>query len=188
MKAQNLKTIIIASPVQRELNSTIVPNLGFLFSKQLHHTTLVVDCNIKNPSYHNLFGIKLNPGLANLIEESSLDLAQKIDVDLYALSAGSSTINPNTLIEKLNINELFREIKNDYEVVLFDCTNIKNFNELIRLSQYADGVIIVVNEGRDRKLVVKSAIAPLKLNKVNIIGGVMNNRTFRIPEVIYKRI
>lgn len=81
-----------------------------------------------------------------------------------------------------------KKIKEDYEVVLLDCTNIKNFNDIIILSTHVDGVIIVVNEGRDRKQVVKSAIAPLKINKTNIIGGVLNNRTFKIPEVIYKRI
>ncbi len=189
MKTQNLKTIIIASPIQRELNSPIVPNLGYIFSQLLHHKTLMVDCNLRNPVYQNLLGIKSEPGLANLIEGgSTLNIIQKIDTDLDAVSVGSTTMNPLTLMDKFNINETLKEVKNNYDVVLLDCTNIKNFNDIIMLSPHTDGVIIVVNEGRDRKQVVKSAISPLKFNKANIIGGVLNNRTFKIPEVIYRRI
>ncbi len=33
MKTQNLKTVIIASPLQRENNFTIVPNLGYIIFK-----------------------------------------------------------------------------------------------------------------------------------------------------------
>lgn len=189
LKTQNLKTILIASPLQRELNFTIVPNIGYIFSKLLHHKTLIVDCNLRNPIYQNLLGVEMNIGLANLIENGiSTNLIQKLDTDFDVIAAGSTQMNPVALMDKFNINEIFSEIKSDYEVILLDCTNIKNFSELIMISSYADGVVIVVNEGRDRKHVVISEIAPLKFNKVNIIGGILNNRTFKIPEVIYKRI
>lgn len=189
MKTQKLKTILIASPMQRELNATIVPNLGYIFSQVLHHKTLIVDCNLRNPVYHTLLGIKAEPGLANLINnENSVNIMQKLDTDFDVISAGNTTMNPVTLMDKLNINEIFENINSNYEVVLIDCTNIKNFNDIVMLSPHVDGVIIVVNEGHDRKQVVKSAIEPLKINKANIIGGILNNRTFKIPEVIYKRI
>ena len=189
IKTLNLKTILIASPVQRELNATIVPNLGYIFSQLLHHKTLIIDCNLRNPVYDRLLGIKSTPGLANLIEGgNSLSLTQKIDTDLDVISSGISTMNPLTLMDKFNINETLKDIKDDFEIVLLDCTNIKNFNDIVMLAPHADGVIIVVNEGLDRKQVVKSSISPLRLNKANIIGGVLNNRTFKIPEVIYKRI
>ncbi len=163
--------------------------MDILFSKLLHHKTLIIDCNLRNPVYHNLLGIKPEPGLANLINNEEIsNIAQKIDIDLEAISAGQSTMNPVALMERLNINEILIEIKNDYEIILLDCTNIKNFNDIVMLSPHVDGVIIVVNEGYDRKQAVKSVLAPLKLNKANIIGGVLNNRTFKIPEVIYKRI
>ncbi|HPJ34155.1 MAG TPA: Wzz/FepE/Etk N-terminal domain-containing protein [Spirochaetota bacterium] len=190
LKTQNIKTILVASPMQRELNSTIVPNLGYIFSRLLHHKTLIIDCNLRNPVYNTLLGINEVPGLANGIDNgrSSFDHIQKIDSDLDAISAGTSTMNPVTLLERFNINEILKDIIQEYEIVLLDCTNIKNFNDVVVLAPHADGVIIVVNEGRDRKQVVKSTISPLKNIKANVIGGILNNRTFKIPEVIYKRI
>jgi len=189
MKTQNLKTLLFASPMRRELNSTVVPNLGFIFSQVLRHNTLIVDCNLRNPLYDMLLGVKPVPGLANLIEGGAEgDYIQKIDNNLAVITAGSTVMNPVAVMDKFNINETFKDIKNKYDIILLDCTNIKNFNDIVMLSPHADGVIIVVNEGRDRKQVVKSAITPLKFNKANIIGGILNNRTFKIPEVIYKRI
>ncbi len=189
MKTQNLKTIMVTSPVQRDLNSTIVPNLGYIFSQILHHRTLMIDCNLRNPIYNSLLGIESKPGLANLIDSGSTEkVIQKIDEDLDAISAGVTTMNPVTLMDKFNINETLKDIREDYEIVLLDCTNIKNFNDIVVISPHTDGIIIVVSEGRDRKQAVNSAITPLRNNKANIIGGVLNNRTFKIPEIIYKRI
>ena len=115
MKTQNLKTIIIASPLQRENNATIVPNLGYIFSQILHHKTLIIDCNLRNPVYHTLLGIKSEFGLANLIEgETNANIVQKIDINLNAISSGNSTMNPVTLMDKCIINEILKEIKEDH--------------------------------------------------------------------------
>jgi len=190
-KTQNIKTILVASPTQRDLNFTITSNLGYIFSNLLHHKTLMVDCNLKNPIYQTLLGVKSTIGLANLIDNSAQNdssIIQKIDTDLDVISAGSSTMNLLSLMDRLNLNETLKPIKDNYEIIFLDCTNIKNFNDIILLSSHVDSIILIINEGIDRKQVVKSVISPLKINNINILGGILNNRTFKIPEVIYKRI
>jgi len=84
--------------------------------------------------------------------------------------------------------ELLKTAKERYEIVLIDGANLKDSKDAVALCSYADGVALVVNEGKTRRQVVKAAIAPLEQKKANILGVILNNRTFAIPKAIYERV
>ncbi len=52
----------------------------------------------------------------------------------------------------------------------------------------ADGVVVIANEGTDHLQATKKTIYLLKKYNANIVGGVLNNRTFPIPDWLYKRM
>jgi len=48
-----------------------------------------------------------------------------------------------------------------------------------------DGVAVVVNERKTRRQVVKRATELLAEKKANLLGIILNQRTFPIPKAIY---
>ena len=62
------------------------------------------------------------------------------------------------------------------------------YKDSIVLSGYTDATIMVVKEGRTRRQVLKASLQPLRDRNVNILGGILNNRTFPIPKFVYERI
>jgi Mrp family chromosome partitioning ATPase len=84
--------------------------------------------------------------------------------------------------------DIVKRAKEEYDVVLIDCADLRSFRDPVVVSSYVDGVVIVVNEGKTRRHVVKTAIAPLIEKKVSILGVILNNRTFAIPRMIYERV
>ncbi|MDY6933318.1 MAG: hypothetical protein SVZ03_03750 [Spirochaetota bacterium] len=189
MKVQNLKTLIITSPVHNLVNTTIVPNLGYCFSQMMQHKTLIVDANLRCPILHTVLGLAESPGLSEVINNNDpTKHIEEIDINLNVLQAGDNTLESVTIRNKLNLNEVFQKIKDKYEAILIDCSNTKYFNDINILSQNVDGVLIVVNEKKDRRQVAQSFINRLRNNNVNVIGVIMNNRRFKIPEIIYKRL
>jgi len=56
------------------------------------------------------------------------------------------------------------------------------------LSVHCDGVILVVDEGKVRKQVVRAMLAPLRAAKANILGVILGNRSYAIPKAIYNWI
>ncbi|HPI88325.1 MAG TPA: Wzz/FepE/Etk N-terminal domain-containing protein [Spirochaetota bacterium] len=195
MKTQSLKSILITSIIFRDANNVIVPNLGHCFSHIIQQKTLIIDLSLKNPTVNKILKITNNPGLSQFIENSLNDDAnevnnviKKVNPDLSVLTAGNCSLNSAFLRENSNLKKIINEITPNYDIVLADCTGSKNINDILMLSDFFDGICLVVNEKKDRRQVLINAIKSLKKNKANIIGGILNNRSFEIPEVIYKRL
>ncbi len=107
---------------------------------------------------------------------------------LSILPAGQTEFNPVTLLGSSMMEEVINMAKQKYELVFVDGANLKDFKDSAVLSAYLDGTCLVINEGKTRRQVVKSAMVPLEQKKVNLIGVILNNRSFVIPKMIYERV
>jgi Mrp family chromosome partitioning ATPase len=52
----------------------------------------------------------------------------------------------------------------------------------------ADGVVLVLEANSTRRVTAKKAKQALEAANVRILGTVLNNRTFPIPEGLYRRL
>lgn len=60
--------------------------------------------------------------------------------------------------------------------------------QTIVLGQFADGLILVIQAGKTRRAVARTTLATLKAAKVAVLGTVLTDRTFPIPEKLYSRL
>jgi hypothetical protein len=58
----------------------------------------------------------------------------------------------------------------------------------ITLAQLADGLILGIEAGKTHRVVAQTTLASLKAAKVAVLGTVLMDRTFPIPEKLYKRL
>ena len=190
MKDKNLKSLLLTSALPKEGTTTIVANLAKHLSQKQGHKVLIIDANLRNPSMHKAFKISDNSGLADVLEgRTSFERAvQDIGSNLNVLTAGKAELNPITLLESHRMSELLKTVRERYEIVLIDGANLKDSKDALALCSYADGVALVVNEGKTRRQVVKSAIALLEQKKANLLGVILNNRAFVIPGFIYNKV
>ena len=115
-------------------------------------------------------------------------MIKEVGKNLYLVTAGQTELNPVILLNSPKVKEMLEEAKKKFEVILIDCPNIMGFKESIALAQHTDATVIVVSEDITRRQVVKIAIQSLWAKKVNLLGVVLNNRTFPMPEFIYERV
>lgn len=190
MKVQNLKTLLLTAVSQQSVNNTVAANLGFCLSFNTDIKTLVIDANIAKPTFHKLFKIEETKGFANIFDETNLDLntiIHTINDNFHIMQSGIISENSTGLMIESKIKPLIKKLKNMYDGVIIDCTNVKKISDIAMFSTSVDGVILIVNESKDHIQVSRSVLHTLKLNKANIIGGILNNRTFPIPNWLYKR-
>lgn len=189
MKDGNLKTLLVGAAAEKDAATTTIVNLGSYLAKAANHQVLLIDANLRNPSLHNFFKLP-EEGLTELLEEKiSWEKAVKEAApNLDVLAAGKTTLNPLALLSSHRIQEVIKTAKERYAIVLIDCPALNDFKDGLLLSSYVDAVALVVNEGKTRRQVVKAAIEPLIEKKANIIGVILNNRTFAIPQAIYDRV
>ena len=190
MKDKNLKSLLLTSALPKEGTTTIVANLAKHLSQKQGHKVLIIDANLRNPSMHKAFKISDKSGLADVLEgRTSFERAvQDIGSNLNVLTAGKTELNPITLLDSHRMSELLKTARERYEIVLIDGANLKDSKDSIILANYVDSICFIINEGKTRRQVVKSAMASLEQKKVSLLGAILNNRTFVIPGFIYNKI
>lgn len=85
---------------------------------------------------------------------------------------------------RTRLNELRRQF--DYSVV--HAPAVGTSNEAALLGQFSDGVVLVLDANRTRRVVARKAIELLQAANAKILGTVLNQRTFPIPEPIYRKL
>jgi capsular polysaccharide biosynthesis protein len=188
-KDRNLKTLLFTTAQAGEDAANIVVNIGRTLAEKNHNKVLVIDANFRHLSFKKFLNLPSGPGLVDVIEEKVTfeKSVQTVGKNLAVLSAGETQLNPITVVDSGRMNMLLSEASQKYDLVLISAPDLTH-KDSIQLSAHVDAVILVVNEGATRKQAVNTSLAPLKEKKANILGVILNNRTFAIPKAIYDRV
>lgn len=188
MKEHNSKTLLLADAEDSEETAVIAANIGNCLAHKSGYKVLIIDADLRNPSLHKKFNVSNAQGLADIILNASplANVVHNLGSNLHFLSAGETSSNPMILLESEEISDIFKETRELYEIVLVNCSDIRHFTDAIILSSYMDSVMFSVNEGKVRRQVMQNAIDPFKQKDIQIIGAMLNNYKYTIPEIIYR--
>ncbi len=176
------KTIMITSAVAGEGKTFVAANLAAGIAHDLHFHALLVDCDLRNPSLSQWFGIRNGNGLSDyLVGRGNLpELLMKTEMGkLTILTGGSVQEKPAELMGSKKMEALVHELKSRYNdrYIIFDATPLLVTTEPEVLARLVDGILIVVRAGVTPRETVKQAIASLEPRK--ILGFVLNDVEFK---------
>ena len=82
---------------------------------------------------------------------------------------------------KILRNKIFlNDVKNEYDIIIFDAPPILSVSDAQILSNKCDGTLLIVNSGYVDKADVIKAKASLEAAHANILGVVLNN--YKMPK------
>ena len=151
----------------------------------------LVDGNLRAPSLHLGFGMENSRGLAQSAIESVpiRTFAQQIDgSNLWVLFTGALNGNAQTLISSDQVGQRVEELRADFDYVLIDGPPISLSADSIALGRLCDGLVLVVQLNTTRRETARKAKKALEAASVRILGTVLSNRTYPIPEVLYRML
>lgn len=163
-------------------------------SRRIHHNLAILPAGENSNNHMDSFDLfSMHERVSNnghrLKKEASFEEKGKRSNAKTSVSVADRAIhNPATIPSVPRMLEVIGAMKEENEIILIDYANLRNVKDACALSLQADGVILVINEGKTRRHAIESLIAPLKQKNVNLVGVIFNNRTFAIPEMIYKRV
>ncbi len=156
-----------------------------------HHSILLIDANLHQPSLHNFFGLDEDEGLADVIEHQ-LDWHQYVrfvhGAALQVLTAGKTKLNPADLLGSEAFRQLVQEWRKKFDYVIFDSPPVLPFVDSLSLAAVADGVVLVVRAGQTRWEVAQNAKRRLVSAHANLLGVALNRRKNNIADGMYKRL
>lgn len=107
--------------------------------------------------------------------------------NLWLMPPGSSvTASPN-LLPPERLRTRITELKNEFDYVLIDAPPVNSPNTVV-LGQAADGVILILEANSTRRETALLAKETFERAGVRLLGAVLNNRTFPIPETLYRKL
>jgi non-specific protein-tyrosine kinase len=173
-----LGTLLLTIPApESDIGSKacLVTNLAVTMA-QSGRRTLLVDCDLRHPRQHEIWGISNDGGLSRAL--ASGDEVQTADVgveNLSVLAAGLRVDNPADLLGSRQMEALISRLRGEAEFVLFDAPPVLAVTDAALLAAHMDGVLLVLNAGQTRRDHAERARELLERVRARVIGAVLNN-------------
>jgi capsular exopolysaccharide synthesis family protein len=193
MKGRETRVILFTSAVQGEGKTSIVSSLARILASSEAQKVLLVDCSVRDPQLHRLFGLKNERGVIDYLEGRAKlkDIVQIVDQGGLALvSAGASSDVEVTqpLFNSERLGMFVKEVGAAYDYVLIDSSAILEAPETPILGSRVDGIVMVIFTGRTKREVIKRALVMVQKLDGTFIGTILNRKRYFIPEFIYRRV
>lgn len=150
----------------------------------------VVDCNLRSPGLHQEFGVENHHGLSDALLGSGpiQDYVHRLGRNLWLLSCGSAAETGRAMLGSDRMRLRLDELRMTFDYVLIDSAPLNTCNDAVVLGGLSDGVVLMLKANSSRRETAKKALQELQAANVRTLGAVLNQRTFPIPEAIYKRL
>ena len=173
-----LSTLLLTIPApESDIGSKacLVANLAVTMAQSGRHTVLV-DCDLRHPCQHEIWGISNDCGLSGVL--ASGDEVETTDVGverLEVLPSGPRPDNPADLLGSRQMEALIAQLKGQAEFVLFDAPPVLAVTDAALLAAHMDGVLLVLTAGQTRRDHAERARELLERVHARVIGAVLNN-------------
>lgn len=170
------KTIVFSSSVPQEGKTATVTNMAISFS-QLDKKVLIIDADMRKPRLHRLFKIKNVGGLSGyLTGRVSIKNALKktSHKNIWIITSGPIPPNPAELLNSERMEELLKDAKEKYDVVLLDTPPILAVVDALIVSSLSESMVFIIRAGKTARVPFLRAVEELKQAKTKIVGVVFN--------------
>jgi succinoglycan biosynthesis transport protein ExoP len=167
---------VITSPAAGDGKSTVTANLGIALA-QTGQQVVLVDADLRKPTLHKLLGLQQRVGTTTvLLDQTSVhDAVQHLGPDMPAvLTSGQLPPNPSELLGSRRMAELLTELRSAFDVVLIDCAPLLPVTDPMVVSQFVDGLMLIVRAGVTTKDQVAAARAACGKAGATLFGTVLN--------------
>jgi len=148
----------------------------------------VVDANFRSPALHNRFHVNNRGGLMSaLCHHAPIrnQVLQGTGNNLWLLPAGADA-DPNVLTNSKSLSDRVAELRAEFEFLIFDTPPASLFDDAVVIGRLLDGVVLVVGAHSTHRETARKAKENLQAGHVRLLGTVLNQRTFPIPNTLYR--
>lgn len=169
------KTLMVTSSVTGEGKSTTAANLAVVFAES-GKQILIVDCDMRRPTVNRTFKLSNSVGLSHLLSDSEVPYDEVIHPsgvpNLDVITSGFVPQDPSALLSSENFDLIINDLKQSYDLIIFDTPPVNVVSDAQILSSKIDGVLLVARKNVTKKKSFLSAKEQLLRANANILGSV----------------
>ena len=186
-QSQGQNAVILVTSVSRGCGASFISrNLAAAFAFDVGKTALLIDCNLANPSVHDILRNASVPGLADYLENPALDIdkiIQPLGIARYRLiTAGKRHETPEELLTSAKMKQMIEAVRRRYleRFIILDGPPMSKLADIRLLSDLADHTLVVARYGRTTNTQIASCVGAVSEKK---LLGVIFNEEPRIPRL-----
>ncbi len=171
------RSLAIVSAKAGEGCSYLAANLAVIFA-QLGQRTLLIDANLRDPRQHQIFKLKANIGLSDILAgRADLGLATQLESveNLSILSAGAVASNPLELLSRASFKGLMKQAAAQYDVVLVDTTPVTMTADAQATVAHCGSALLVSRLNHTKFSDLTEMRDQIAITGAQIVGSVIND-------------
>jgi succinoglycan biosynthesis transport protein ExoP len=186
------EAIVVTSPHPGEGKSTISINLAIALAQD-GHRVVIMDCDLRRPRLHQIFGLENIPGLTSYLtgntDLESIMKATSVD-NLFLIPAGPIPPNPAELLNSQTYKNLLQELRRKFNHIIIDTPPTLGFADARVVALQADGVLLVAKHQSTSREAGRLARQYLSQVNARMLGMVLNQfgtRDLRRHDLYYQK-
>jgi succinoglycan biosynthesis transport protein ExoP len=170
------RCLLVTSAGPAEGKTTVATSMAIAIA-QTGQSVCLVDCDLRKPRVHAVFGERNDKGLTTALLEpgqvASLSLETQIP-NLRILRAGPTPPNPADLMHSEAFGRVLQELRAEFDRVVIDSPPIGLVTDGVILSTRVDATVLVVRALATRRDAAKRAMRSLRDVGATCAGFVLN--------------
>ncbi len=183
------RTVVFTSTESGSGCTWVLAQAAEMFASRIAGTVCVVDANLRRPALARQFGVENASGLSEaLVQVDPIRAyARPLSLpNLFVITAGNAADQALGALTSDRTRLRIAELRSEFDFVLLDASAMNVANDAIGLGCMSDGVVLVLKANASRKQGARQAVQELQGGKAKVLGAVLNQRKFPIPQAIYK--
>jgi Mrp family chromosome partitioning ATPase len=181
------RQVVVCGVDGKNSSSSVCAMAGRTLAANSSRPVCVVDANVRSPRLSSLFGVEgMNPfsGPSAPLRDQCVKIGSNLWLAGPEIMADASRIllPPDLLKERL------AQLRETFDYMLIDGPGASVCGDAQLLGLVAGAAILVIEANSTRRLSARKAKEILEAAGVRLLGTVLNDRLFPIPERLYKRL
>jgi succinoglycan biosynthesis transport protein ExoP len=170
------QVVLVTGAAPGEGKTTTLLNLGQLLAAA-GESTVLVDCDLRRANLHLRLKVPREPGFTDFFV-GPLELSGLIrpthHKNLWVLPAGPLPPNPPALLARPELTSALDQLRRHFRWILVDSPPVAAVTDALLLAHEADSTLLVVQQNRIDRRVVKRALNSLRKVTPRVVGAVLN--------------
>jgi capsular exopolysaccharide synthesis family protein len=169
-----LKTVMVSSAAAGEGKTLTSVNLALTLSESYRRQVLLIDCDLRKPSVHEIFQVQNTAGLIDVLTHGPDKKVPLIEVSshLKLLLSGGISPDPMSLLSSKTVHHLLKDAVEVFDWVIVDTPPAAFLPDCNLLSSAVDAAVLVVRAFDTPYALTQRAVEAIGREK--ILGIVMN--------------
>jgi len=171
-------------------SAEVATRVAEVLAQRANGVVCLADLNLQVPTLHLRHQLEGHAGFADALMQSGALRAfthrAPCSSNLWVMPAGLRAADARPLLGSALTQRRLAELFGTFDYVVATTAPIGQHADAALLGAYVDGVVLVLEANRTRPEAARAACDALYAANTRVLGTVLNNRTFPIPDAVYR--